>query len=101
MSNVEKLKEQYKIGQNIFEELFKLSDNELKIKIIDILGENNHNEVLNNDCTITRTIINETPDKIIFSYYDSVKINYQGILIMPEHGGEYLIIKFNKYFKLN
>ena len=101
MDTIEKIKEQYKVGQTIFEELFKLSDKDIKLKLIDILGENNHMQVLNNNCNVTRVIKNEVAEYVLFEYYDSVKINYEGIHLIGEHGSSILAVKFNKYFKLD
>jgi len=100
MNSIEKLKEQYVIGQQIFEELFKMSDNDVKLKLIDILGENGHMQVLNNNYTVRRVIENEVPKYIKFEFYDQVKVDYQGIHLVGEHGTEFLSVKFNKYFKL-
>jgi len=98
--DIQKLKEEYNIGQSIFEKLFNLSDKELKLKLIDILGEDNHMSVLNNNCTITRVIKNEIPEYVLFEYYDSIKVDYKGVHLISEHGIELLPVKFNKYFKL-
>ena len=97
--DLKKLEEEYKIGQEIFEQLFKLNDADLKEKLIDIT-EDNHKEILTNACDCVRTITNEISNKIRFSYYDSLEINWSGITIHPEHGMAYNIVKFNKYFKI-
>jgi len=96
-----KINETLVFQQFLQEELFKMSDNDIKLKLIDILGEDGHMQVLNNNCTVRRVIENEVPKYIKFEFYDQIKVDYQGIHLIGEHGTDILAIKFNKYFKLN
>lgn len=93
-----KLEDEYNVGQKIFKELFQLSDDNLKKKILEIL-EGDDDEILNNsDCI--RTIKNEEPQKIKFRYYSGLEIDWSGIIFHPEHGQPNRLVKFNKFFNL-
>jgi len=99
MLHLKDIEEKYKIGQKIFEQLFKLSDAELKTKLLDLLnGEDN--DILTNNCTCKRIIENEVPSEINFWFYDGIKVNWSGVTMVSEHGQESKVIKFNKNFKL-
>lgn len=103
MTAVEKLQERYEIGQNIFEQLFKLTDVELKEKISSICGEqiNSFNsDILSNGSEVTRTIKNEIPNNIDIYYYSGISISAFGITYKPEHGEGRKIVDFGKHFKL-
>lgn len=99
MSALKDLEERYAIGQAIFEELFKLSDKDLKVKLLDIL-EGNDDDILTSKCSCKRLIEDEKPSEISFWFYDGLKVNWSGITYVPEHGSEQQIVKFNKHFKL-
>ena len=99
MTALEHIKENYKAGQKIFEELFELSDAELCDKLIEIT-EDNHNDVLTGDYSCYRTIKDGKPNKIEFWFYDCVIVDWRGVTLKPEHGPETQLIKFNKFFKL-
>lgn len=99
MSEIDKIKEQYEIGQATFKQLFELNDTELRSKLIEIL-EDHHIDVLNHNCDCIRTIKNEKPEKIEFWFYEAIKVDWTGISIKPEHGNFHNIIKFNKFFHL-
>jgi len=94
-----KLNEKDKLGQEIFEKLFSLPDNDLKLKLNDIL-DGQYSSIINKSFTIIRTIINEVPSNVEIEYYDKIYLNHKGIFYIPEHGGDFLLVKFNKYFKL-
>ena len=99
MNAIEQIKKNYETGQAIFLKLFALNDSELKEKLISIT-EGNHNQILDNNCDCVRTIKNSIPDKIEFHYYDGIRVDWCGVSIIPEHGCEYLVVKFNSYFSL-
>lgn len=99
MNAVEKLQKRIEIGQPIFEQFFALSDIDLKAKIRavcmdgeSILG------VVDSNCVITRTITNEVPSEIMLSFYDSIKLDWQGIHYMPDHYGGTIVVNFNEFF---
>jgi len=100
MDSLEEIKKRHKIGTKIIEQLFSLSDKELKEKITSIIDDEKKSEILRYKCNCIRTIENEIPKKIEFWYYDGIIIDWSGISIKPEHGSEYSIVKFNKYFQL-
>lgn len=89
----------FEIGQKIFEQLFALSDNELKEKLISIT-DGNHMDILTSNCDCIRTIKNSIPQKIEFWYYDGLEVNWFGVHILPEHGSSKTIVNFNSHFKL-
>ena len=97
MNAVEKLIKRHEIGQAIFEQLFQLNDNELREKLISITN-NKYNKILERNSSCVRTICDSEPEKIEFYFYDGLRVDWQGITIIPEHGGEYLIIEFNEHF---
>lgn len=99
MNAVEKIQKRIETGQIIFKQLFDLNDADLKEKLISIT-DGNHKEILTNNCDCVRTIRNSEPDKIEFYFYDGLRVDWQGVTIIPEHGGEYLIVKFNDHFRL-
>jgi len=99
MSALTDLEERYKIGQAIFEQLFKLSDADLKAKLLELLdGEDN--DVLNNKCSCKRLIEDEVPSEIKFWFHDGIEVDWTGITMVSEHGRENRVVKFNKNFKL-
>lgn len=99
MTALEDFEEKYNIGQKIFETLFKLTDAELKTKLLELLdGEDN--DILTSKCCCKRVIENEVPSSITFWFYDGIKIDWSGISMVAEHGSETKVVKFNKNFKL-
>jgi hypothetical protein len=90
---------QDEIGQSILNKLFEMNDTQLKEKLISIT-DNNHCDILTNDCDCVRIIRNSIPEKIEFSYYDTLRVNRFGVSIVPENGCHYLLVKFNQHFKL-
>lgn len=103
MTAVEKIKERYEIGQKIFEQLFKLTDSELKEKISSICGEqldSYNSEILAKGSDVTRIIKNEIPKKITIYYYSGISISAFGITYQPEHGEGRNLVDFGKHFKL-
>ena len=102
MSAVDNIKKQVEIGQPIFEQFFALSDKDLKEKVKAVcMNGQGIVDIVDNDCRVERTIIDEKPNKIMLSYYDSIKIDWQGIHYIPEHGGGSIVINFNEYFNPN
>lgn len=99
MLAVKDFEEKHKIGQKIFEQLFVLSDADLKIKLLELLDEEDNN-ILKFDCGCKRIIEDEVPSSITFWYYSGIRVNWSGISMVAEHGSETNIIKFNKNFKL-
>ena len=63
-----------------------------------MINLNNMNTAEKCDCV--RTIRNSEPEKIEFYFYNGLIVDWKGISILPEHGGEYSIIKFNEHFKI-
>ncbi len=93
---------QYEIGYPIFEQLFKLSDKDLKVKLLSILnGNEGCEEILKaKNSGVTKEIHNEKYRNIKISFYDYIDILPFGIYYHPEHGTAKSIIKFNEHFKL-
>jgi len=86
-------------GQSIFEDLFLLTDEQLKTKLVTIL-HGNHCGVLGHKCSCVRTIRDMVPEKIEFNFYDVIMVNKSGVFIYPEHGSHYQLIRFDKFFTL-
>lgn len=102
MNAVDKIKKRVEIGQPIFEQFFALSDKDLKEKVKAVcMNDKDINGIVDNSCQIKRVIINEIPSDIYLSFYDSIKIDWQGIHYVPEHGGSSIIVHFNEYFNPN
>jgi len=82
-------------------EFFALSDKEIKEKLLSIVGDDDkYSHILEDNSTVTRNIVNETPSNIVVSFYDSISISAFGISYSPEHGEGTTLVKFNKHFKL-
>jgi hypothetical protein len=97
--NIEKIKKQYEYGNKIFNKIFNLSDEQLKLKLKDILNENYH-YIIDNNSSIKRTIIDENPKKIEIINWDNLSIEWFGIDYIPENGVSKRIREFDKYFIL-
>lgn len=99
-TQVDSIRKHYEAGQPIFEELFKLSDKELKEKLKEICYDSDTIlEILNSgDCI--RTIKNETPDKAEFWFYDGIEVSWYGIVYIPEHSERKVFRKFDHNFKI-
>lgn len=101
METLEQTEERYKIGQPIFEELWKLNDKELKEKLKSILQFNPHAiELLNYSCDCCRIIKNEKPDVVSFNFYDTLELSWMGIEWIGEHGKRDWLRRFDQHFKL-
>lgn len=100
MTMIEKLKKQYEIGQPIFEKLFSLSDKDLRIIIEKIIPEEYKEDFSKSDDCI-RTLKNEKPTKVLFSNYESIEVDWGGILIKKEDGCIERLRKFDEFFKLD
>ena len=99
MNTIDKIKNDYKVGQTIFKQLFEMSDVDLKTKLISIL-DGQYDDILKSNCDCIRTIKNSEPEKIEFYFYDGLVIDWIGVSIKPENGCEYNIVRFNNHFKL-
>lgn len=98
------IEEKYEIGYKIFEQLFKLSDKELKEKLQSIIGSNLHtlgcDDILTATSGVKRIIQDEKYDEITICSYDYITISAFGIWFNPEHGEAKKLIEFNKHFSL-
>lgn len=99
MSKIKELKKEYDIGFEIFKTLSELSDNELRLKLLSIVGEK-YSNILEENYRCVRTIVNSAPEKIEFSFYDKIIVDYRGVSFQPEHGSSFALVKFNKHFKI-
>ena len=101
MTALNKIEEKYKIGQSIFEEIFKLTDKEVKEKLKEIFEYNDKiSEFLNYNCDCTRIIKNGVPYLIKLSFYDHLEISWLGISWINEYGKIETLKEFDKYFKI-
>lgn len=103
MAQTTPFQEQLEIGYPILEELFKLSDEELKEKLQPIIGSdlNDWNDgILKEGSSVRREIYNMKCEKITIIFYDWIEINSFGIYYHPEHGGKKKMVEFNNHFKL-
>lgn len=99
MTALDRMKERLEVGQPIVAKLSELKGQELKDKVIDILGnEDKYIEIIK-DAHVTKTIENDIPTKISFSNYDQIEITFYGIWFHPEHGSQVCVKEFDKYFK--
>ena len=92
MSKRETIIQQVEDGKPIFMKLFALSDKEL-IEKIKSYGNKSVNEVLD-QARVIRTIVNEDPESIKFSFYDSVELDWLGMSYKPEHGQPSRVLVF-------
>ena len=92
------LEERYKIGKEIFNEIFKLKGDELRDMVRDIIGDFDTDVVYKG--AITKKTVNEEPESILFCYYDSIEINYLGVYFNPESGSKSCLRAFDNHFKL-
>lgn len=86
-------------GIPIFNEIFKLTDQQIIDKLESILL-NDYDSILSNEPTIKRIIVNSIPNEITISFYDTIKIDSFGISYKPEQGPFNSLITFNKHFRL-
>jgi hypothetical protein len=92
---------QYKIGQPIFEELFKLSSKEIIEKIKSICGSRISNEhFFDTIPTVEKKSVDDRPTDIKLHSYDGIEISAFGIRWCPEHGESIKLLEFNEHFKL-
>ena len=99
LNNREELEKMIDYGYSIVNDLFKLSDKDLKLKIKSIVEEKYH-EIIDNTTTVRRTIENEKPTKIEIFFWDSLTIEWYGIEYKAEHGSPKRIREFDKHFTL-
>lgn len=94
-------KERYEIGQPIFEQIFKMSDAEIKSKLKDMdFVRDIDDSMFGDKVSVTRVIKNEKPYEISIEFYDTITVNWMGVSFKPEHGPGFELIKFGKNFKL-
>ena len=102
MSHLDEILKNYDVGNAIFKKLFALSDKKLREKLHSICRHSDipdYNFILNGG-RIQRTIVDEKPDEIMISNYDSISLGAFGITYHPEHGNERKFINFDEHFKL-
>lgn len=99
MSALEILQEKIAIGEAIFFELFRLSDIELRKKLIEIT-DGKYEDIFLSHSDVVRILVNERPKSITFEFYDSIELDWSGITFKPEVGNQAKIVEFNKNFKL-
>ncbi len=103
MTIVEQIQEDYKVGQPIVNEFFKMSDAQIKEKIMSICGSKlKENRIENLEgFHVKRTIYNEEPKNIELNFYDSITISFMGIFYESEHGTvKEQLVQFNTHFTL-
>lgn len=100
MTALAEFEKRYNEGQTIFNQLFALSDEELKKKITEIIGDDIDDHILKGKCRCTRTIVDGIPEKVEFCRYDGIEVTWQGISRVSEHGEQLLIRRFDSHFKL-
>lgn len=97
------IQKQYEIGYSILEQLFKLSDKDLKTKLKSIIGnslDKRNSGLFDDSAGVTKTIHNEKCKEITVEWYDWIEISAFGISFCPEHGPSSRIIEFNQHFVL-
>jgi len=103
---VSRLEKKYEIGLKVFEQLFKLTDKELKEKLETICGDklkriSNNDDLLTKSSCVQRIIEDERPSKITIAFYDRIIINAFGINYDAEHHDKQdSLAKFNEHFSL-
>jgi hypothetical protein len=97
--DLEKIEKQINHGNKILEELFKLSDKEIKVKIKDIIDKRFH-DIVNNAAIIRRIIEHERPVKIEIYFWDKLIIEWFGIDFESEYGNKKRIREFDTHFVL-
>lgn len=97
----EKIQALHDIGMPILKSLFELNSADLRGKIKEIVG----NRLPGYDhlfCsgTVTKITVDDSPNKILIQYYDTITITWLGITFKPEHGTVRDIVDFDKFFTL-
>jgi len=104
MSQLDEILKNYDVGNAIFEKLFALSDKKLREKLQSICKHTYidipDRDFILKDGRIQRTIVDEKPDEIMISNYDSISLGAFGITYHPEHGLPEKFINFDEHFKL-
>lgn len=98
--NESTLAKRYKIGQPIFEELFKLKSDEIKEKIKDILKNKISDFTILEKGRVTKEIRDDIPYKIVIDFYDVFDITWMGIYYRKEFEYIECLVEFNEHFKL-
>lgn len=101
--SLEEMKKQYEIGSKILEQIFQLSDVEIKEKLKSICGNKTPEyaqDLFEKDSAVERVIKNEKPYSISIYCYNSIEIGAFGISFKPEHGEGCSLVDFNEHFKL-
>lgn len=104
MTNLaEKYQKAFEIGMPIFNEIFKMSDNDLKDKLKSILKnkiDSRNLDLFEKSSNVRRIILNEEAKEINIEFYDTIKIHPLGIDFQPEHGSSCKLVEFDEHFKL-
>ena len=90
--------EKYEIGYSIFEKLFLLKKHELLNKMYKICPNEVCINVLSNDNTVYKEIIDDVPRSIKILAYDYIEISPIGIVYKKEYGEYQTIAEFNLNF---
>ena len=97
--DMEKLEKRIAYGTNILKELFKLSDEELKDKIKELI-RSEYVKILDQATAVRRTIVDEQPEKIEFLGWDTIVVSWSGIRLHTEYGETVVLREFDEHFKL-
>jgi hypothetical protein len=94
--------EEYKVGHHIFEKLFKLNSNDLKIKLKKLLIDNVtvDQSLFSKDSIVHKSIENDIPNEITINWYNEIKINSFGIYYKPEYDHYIELINFYKSYNI-
>lgn len=93
-------KEAYNIGFPIFEKLFSMKKNDLLVKLKDISMGKITSDLFDQNSTVTKQIVDDTPVEIVISSYDIMIITPTGIEYRAAPGHYQIIAEFNKFFHL-
>lgn len=101
MNSIDTIQERYEKGQDIFKQVYSLSDKDLIAKLKSILGcFNDVIDLLDAKPVIRRSIVNEEPECIKIIFYDVVRIDWSGISYKSEYGLDINLVRFDDHFKL-
>lgn len=101
-SEVVRLLKKDRAGQKILNELNRLDDAQLALKVRDIVGDDKKFDAWfwKNVYFPTRTIVAGKVNSIRFDFYDSLVITSDGVTKQYEHGMRETVVEFNQYFAL-
>ena len=95
MTNLEKLQKRQEFGQNIMNNLFKLTDDELKTVLLSLIPAP-YNRILEYNCDCIRVIRNSKPEKLEFWFHEGIIINTKEV-IFSKHGIEKSVIQLTEF----